>query len=148
MLSPGEQCDRVHQSMPSPLPSTTAHLWLPCRSNVTKILAGMETAKLQQVAIKAQVRNFIDTHQVVCTGPFVYAYVEEGTPNMKYFSRPLTLCKLARFLREAWTSSNKRACDYPFILSAPVDLEKGNLALFPLSSLLTRTHTHTPLMVQ
>ena len=32
---------------------------------------------LQQVAIKAQVRNFIDTHQVVCTGPFVYAYVEE-----------------------------------------------------------------------
>jgi cell division control protein 45 len=117
-------------------------------SNVTKILAGMETAKLQQVAIKAQVRNFIDTHQVVCTGPFVYAYVEEGTPNMKYFSRPLTLCKLARFLREAWTSSNKRACDYPFILSAPVDLEKGNLALFPLSSLLTRTHTHTPLMVQ
>ena len=64
---------------------------------------------------------------------------------MKYFSRPLTLCKLARFLREAWISSvrpspphlishllpfltlqNKRARDYPFILSAPVDLEKGN----------------------
>lgn len=31
----------------------------------------------QQAAIKTQVRNFIDTHQVVCTGPFVYAYVEE-----------------------------------------------------------------------
>ena len=74
-----------------------------CRSNVTKILAGIETAKLQvslyffttadwlksyysssfhchylqQAAIKTHVRNFIDTHQVVCTGPFVYAYVEE-----------------------------------------------------------------------
>ena len=32
---------------------------------------------IQQAAIKAQVRNFIDTHQVICTGPFVYAYVEE-----------------------------------------------------------------------
>jgi cell division control protein 45 len=148
--------------MPSPLPSTTAHLWLPCRSNVTKILAGMETAKLQQVAIKAQVRNFIDTHQVVCTGPFVYAYVEEGTPNMKYFSRPLTLCKLARFLREAWTSSvrpfpphlvsllphllllltlqNKRACDYPFILSAPVDIEKGTCLVAGVPCQTEETH--------
>ena len=32
---------------------------------------------LQQVAIVTQIRNFIDTHQVVCAGPFVYAYVEE-----------------------------------------------------------------------
>lgn len=31
----------------------------------------------QQAAIKAQVRTFVDTHQVVCTGPFVYAYIEE-----------------------------------------------------------------------
>lgn len=94
-------------------------------SNVAKIQSGIELAKQQQAAIKAQVRNFIDTHQVVCTGPFIYAYVEEGTPNMKFFSRPLTLCKLARFLREAWISSYKKARDYPFILSAPVDLEKG-----------------------
>ncbi len=32
---------------------------------------------LQQVAIVTQIRNFVDTHQVVCAGPFVYAYVEE-----------------------------------------------------------------------
>ncbi len=32
---------------------------------------------VQQVAIVTQIRNFIDTHQVVCAGPFVYAYVEE-----------------------------------------------------------------------
>ena len=25
----------------------------------------------------AQVRSFTDTHQVVCAGPFIYAYVEE-----------------------------------------------------------------------
>ena len=25
-------------------------------------------------------RNFIDTHQVVCAGPFIYAYVEEVIP--------------------------------------------------------------------
>lgn len=35
------------------------------------------SSPLQQAAIKAQVRTFVDTHQVVCTGPFVYAYVEE-----------------------------------------------------------------------
>ena len=32
---------------------------------------------LQHEAIVAQMRNFIDTHQVVCAGPFIYAYVEE-----------------------------------------------------------------------
>ena len=31
----------------------------------------------QHEAIVAQMRNFIDTHQVVCAGPFIYAYVEE-----------------------------------------------------------------------
>ena len=31
----------------------------------------------QHEAIVTQVRNFIDTHQVVCAGPFIYAYVEE-----------------------------------------------------------------------
>lgn len=94
-------------------------------SNISKIQAGIELAKQQQAAIKAQVRTFVDTHQVVCTGPFVYAYVEEGTPNMKYFSHPLTLCKLVRFLREAWITGNKRARTVPFILSAPIDVSKG-----------------------
>ena len=97
---------------------------------------------LQQMAIVSQVKNFIDTHQVVCTGPFIYAYVAEvsgcasfivpysvaftigrliswwiivisclsislsqGTPNVKYFSKQMMLCKLARFLREAWVAT-------------------------------------------
>lgn len=29
------------------------------------------------MAIVSQVRTFIDMHQVVCAGPFIYAYVEE-----------------------------------------------------------------------
>lgn len=95
------------------------------RNNMSKVQAGLEIAKQQQTAIVAQVRNFIDTHQVVCTGPFIYAYVEEGTPSVKYFSKPMTLCKLARFLRESWIISNKRAKDLPFILSAPLNVSEG-----------------------
>jgi len=37
----------------------------------------MALVYVQQAAIVTQVRNFIDTHQVVCTGPFIYAYVDE-----------------------------------------------------------------------
>lgn len=32
---------------------------------------------LQQAAIVSQVNSFIDMHQVICAGPFVYAYVDE-----------------------------------------------------------------------
>ena len=32
---------------------------------------------LQQTAIVDQVKHFIETRQVVCTGPFIYADVEE-----------------------------------------------------------------------
>ena len=44
MLSPGEQYERL-DALPSPLSPTL--LCMSCRSNVTKILAGIETAKLQ-----------------------------------------------------------------------------------------------------
>ena len=144
---------------------------LPCHKVLTHVTAvsiwSTIHSLMQQAAIVAQVRNFIDTHQVVCTGPFIYAYVEEvncpcysrylafilrntdscspqsefllkatvcivvsffdrrlfcrllvltrhcccslqGTPSVKYFSKPMTLCKLARFLRESWIISVSR----------------------------------------
>ncbi len=85
---------------------------------------------IQQVAIMGQVRNFLDSHKVACAGPFLYAYVEEvcvwgqvlndrhhqwvwfcwllhvvqGTPNVKLFTKVLTLGRLARFLRESWVA--------------------------------------------
>lgn len=42
-----------------------------------KLMRASNVCSVQQTAIMTQIRNFIDTHQVVCTGPFVYAYVEE-----------------------------------------------------------------------
>lgn len=41
------------------------------------LLVHTHTHTHQHEAIVVQVRNFIDTHQVVCAGPFIYAYVEE-----------------------------------------------------------------------
>ncbi|KAL5477053.1 hypothetical protein EMCRGX_G023795 [Ephydatia muelleri] len=96
------------------------------KNNLQRLHQGVELSKQQQMAIVAQVKNFIDLHQVVCTGPFIYAYVEEGMPHSKGFSKPMLLCKLARFLREAWLSMNKRARGLPFILSAPLGDSQGN----------------------
>ena len=39
------------------------------------------------MAIMDQVRNFIDTHQVVCAGPFVYAYVDEVRDHVNWVTR-------------------------------------------------------------
>ncbi|XP_064392878.1 cell division control protein 45 homolog [Halichondria panicea] len=110
------------------------------RTNMTKMQAGIEAAKRQQVAIVTQIRNFVDTHQVVCAGPFVYAYVEEGTPNVKMFSKPHTLAKLARFLREAWITSNKKAKDIPFIVSAPYDVEESTCIITGVPPHSEHTH--------
>jgi cell division control protein 45 len=73
------------------------------------------------MAIVNQVHTFIDTHQVVCAGPFIYAYVAEGTPHAKWFSNPNTLGRLVRYLRETWTAINKKSRDYPFIVCSPKD---------------------------
>ena len=47
------------------------------------------------MAIVSQIRNFIDTHQVVCAGPFVYAYVEEVQWKGKCWGSIYTACQLA-----------------------------------------------------
>lgn len=110
------------------------------RSSLPRILTGIEQAKLQQMAIVSQVKNFIDTHQVVCTGPFIYAYVAEGTPNVKYFSKQMMLCKLARFLREAWVATSKRSKDLPFIISAPLDPSEGTCLIAGVPPYSDHTH--------
>ncbi|XP_032223599.2 cell division control protein 45 homolog isoform X1 [Nematostella vectensis] len=97
------------------------------RSNSKLLLDGIEMAKKQLIALVTQVRSLIDMHQVVCAGPFLYAFLREGTPDLKMFSKPVVLGALARFVLSAYVvmSKNKRAAALPFVLAAPLDAEKG-----------------------
>jgi len=101
------------------------------RANSEKQEEGITLAKSQIVSLVGQVRSFIDTHQIVCGGPFLYAYAQEGTPNSHLFSKPAALCRLARFTLAAYgvMTKNKKAKNLPFVLAVPYDIEKGTCLL-------------------
>ncbi|ELT95314.1 hypothetical protein CAPTEDRAFT_224008 [Capitella teleta] len=88
---------------------------------------GLEQAKLQQKAIVTQVQSFLDMNQIISAGPFLYALVQEGTPDGKYFSNPLCLVRLARFTLEAYCamSKNKRVRNLPLVIGASLDSDLG-----------------------
>ncbi|CAG2187763.1 CDC45 [Mytilus edulis] len=71
----------------------------------------VELAKKQTQAIVTQVQTFLDMHQVISAGPFLYAFIQEGTMDVKFFAKPQCLMRLARFTLEAHcsVSRNKRA---------------------------------------
>ena len=66
-------------------------------------------------------------HQIVCAGPFLYAHVREGAPDVQVFSTPINVTRLARFVLNCYVimSKNKRAATLPFVLAAPLDSETG-----------------------
>ncbi|XP_019848713.1 PREDICTED: cell division control protein 45 homolog, partial [Amphimedon queenslandica] len=83
------------------------------KGNVKKIFEGIELAKQQQKAIIQQARSFTEKHRVGCAGSFMYFYVEENTPNCSWFVSPITLKRLAYYLRETWNTTNRKAKDLP-----------------------------------
>ena len=67
-------------------------------SESSKILErGIYLAKEQLKLVMKQVQNFINLNSIVNAGPFLYALIEDGTPDSKYFSRTNSLCLLAQF---------------------------------------------------
>ena len=58
---------------------------------------GIFLAKEQLKLVMKQVQNFINLNSIVNAGPFLYALIEDGTPDSKYFSRTNSLCLLAQF---------------------------------------------------
>lgn len=94
---------------------------------IEKLHNGLELSKKHLVALWNQVHSLIGMHQVVCAGPFLYAHVREGAPDVKVFSRPINVTRLARFVLNSYVimSKNKRAATLPFVLAAPLDPEKG-----------------------
>ena len=67
-------------------------------SESAKILErGISLGKEQLKLVMKQVQNFINLNSIVTAGPFLYALIEDGTPDSKYFSRPNCLLLLAQF---------------------------------------------------
>ena len=72
------------------------------RNHIDKQLHALELSKRQMKALVNQVQTLLDMAQVMSAGPFLYACVQEGTPDVQHFSRPNCLNLLARFTLEAY----------------------------------------------
>jgi len=101
------------------------------RNQADKLQSALDLAKRQTEAVVNQVRSFIDMHQVVCAGPFLYAHVQEGTPNAHQFARPIIIKKLAQFTLNAYAvmTKSKKASSLPFILAVPNSTDAGTCLL-------------------
>lgn len=90
------------------------------------VYKGLEMARHQLVAMFKQVQSFIDMNHIISAGPFLYAIIEDSTPDVRYFSYPVCLTMLAHFLLHAHVNSTKsrKAKSLPLVLMAP-DGEDG-----------------------
>ncbi|XP_059141300.1 cell division control protein 45 homolog [Physella acuta] len=97
------------------------------RSSTSKLEAGLEAAKLQLKSVVTQVQSFLDMHQIISAGPFLYVFVQEGTADSRFFAHPQCLIRLARFSLQAQcaVSRNKRSQSLPLVLGAPLNPEEG-----------------------
>ena len=53
------------------------------RVNVASLEKALEVAKKQTQAIVTQVQTFLDMHQVISAGPFLYAFIQEVRSSPK-----------------------------------------------------------------
>nr|BAH83666.1 cell division cycle 45 [Patiria pectinifera] len=99
------------------------------RSNIDKLAHGLELSKRQFRATVNTVQSLLDMTQVISAGSFLYAFIQEGTPDTRYFARPNCLGMLARFTLEAYVkmSKNRKARTLPLVMTAPLNLETGTL---------------------
>ncbi|XP_078524076.1 cell division control protein 45 homolog isoform X1 [Lissotriton helveticus] len=101
------------------------------RSNMDKLRQGIDLAKKQLCAIQQTVASCICTNLIISQGPFLYCYLMEGTPDVKMFSKPASLCLLSKYLLKSFVCStkNKRCKLLPLIMAAPLDVEKGTVIM-------------------
>lgn len=97
------------------------------RISTDQLNNGIGLAKKQISSTVSQVRSFIDSHQIACAGPFLYAHVLEGSPTAHIFSKPTIIGRMARFTLEIYSTmtKQKKARSLPFVLAVPSDLEEG-----------------------
>jgi len=91
-----------------------------------------------------QVQNFINLSSIVNAGPFLYALIEDGTPDSKYFSRPNCLLLLAQFslrahIARSSSRNHEKLKKLPLIVSVPFDTEKGLSLVIGVPPVIDRT---------
>ncbi|XP_053557908.1 cell division control protein 45 homolog [Bombina bombina] len=101
------------------------------RSNLDKLHLGLEMAKKLLRAIQQTVASCICTNLILSQGPFLYCYLMEGTPDVKMFSKPVSLCLLCKYLLKSFVCStrNKRCKLLPLVLAAPLDVDMGTVIM-------------------
>ncbi|XP_068956922.1 cell division control protein 45 homolog isoform X2 [Petaurus breviceps papuanus] len=101
------------------------------RSNLAQLYQGLELAKKQLRAIHQTVASCICTNLVISQGPFLYCYLMEGTPDVKLFSKPVSLGLLSRYLLQSFICStkNKRCKLLPLVMAAPMSVEHGTMIM-------------------
>ncbi|MGH0145760.1 UNVERIFIED_CONTAM: hypothetical protein FKN15_034720 [Acipenser sinensis] len=99
------------------------------RSNLEKLHHGIKLAKKKLISVQQTIASCICTNQILSQGPFLYCYLMEGTPDVKLFSKPMSLSILSKYLLKAFVRStkNKRCRLLPLIMAAPMDVEKGTV---------------------
>ncbi|KAK7462004.1 hypothetical protein BaRGS_00038586 [Batillaria attramentaria] len=109
------------------------------RSNTEALEKAVGLAKRQLTALVTQVQTFLDMHQIISAGPFLYVFVQEGNADMKFFCQPQCLIRLARFTLEAHCScrSKQRAPSLPLVLGAPMAGDQGNMLVIGIPPLDT-----------
>nr|CAH0109028.1 unnamed protein product [Daphnia galeata] len=106
-------------------PADAFHDALECLSNskIDAVYKGIELAKMQQMAIGKEVHTCLDMGHVISAGPCLYAVIQDGTPDAKYYGYPHSLLMLGQFLLKAHISRARgrglRARELPLIISAP-----------------------------
>uniref|UniRef100_A0A803Y1J9 Cell division cycle 45 n=1 Tax=Meleagris gallopavo TaxID=9103 RepID=A0A803Y1J9_MELGA len=101
------------------------------RGNLDKLHQGLDLAKKQLRAIQQTVASCICTNLVISQGPFLYCSLMEGTPDVKLFSKPVSLCLLSKYLLKSFVCStkNKRCKLLPLVMAAPMDVEQGTVIM-------------------
>ncbi|KAJ8042920.1 Cell division control protein 45-like [Holothuria leucospilota] len=97
------------------------------RTYIDKLEDGLDLCKQQMMGVVNQVQSLLDMKKVVSAGPFLYAFVPDGTPGSKFFSRPNCLMTLGRFTLEAYVKlyNRRKARNLPLVVTAPLDFENG-----------------------
>lgn len=97
------------------------------RPQIDVLEGGVERAKDKLGLVMRQVQTFLDLRTIVCAGPFLYAVIQEGTPDSKIFGHPNWLALLAHATLRAHVtvSGGKKTQNLPLVVSAPLDPAKG-----------------------
>ena len=110
------------------------------RPQIDVLEVGIERAKEKLGLVMRQVQTFLDLRTINCAGPFLYAVIQEGTPDSKIFGQPNWLALLAHATLRAHVtvSGGKKTQNLPLVVSAPLDPAKGTCLILGVPPVTNR----------